>query len=1066
LKVRENFGSIVDVESVNYRFLSCKWEISDNYGTKKGCFRKSISVLMFLMKGIKMSKQAITVWILIVSLLSLSVIASGDTYYVDPNGDDDANGLTLQTPFKTINHAFDTVVAGDTIYLREGVYREALEFGRDSERNYYSKGASANSRITIVGYQDEIAVITSMKLADDTNNWKFAAIGSNLVANGDFTNWSDGDPCDWTVSVGGSSEITEVGTGEAHGGIGSGSCNIYSPIGALARIDQTVYITNGKSYRATIEVSEVNEGMIKFRINRTNHTISTTGTHEFDFEATAGSTTLLVERTGTANITFDNISVYELSDTVYSFDLEKPTVYPHVNKITNCSEDGVPLKLMTAYDISGEPNDLIGPGQWARSSDNWKLYVWSTDGNNPGTHKTEYANFTHAYNSVNNTIHFHYNSANDVNEVDYITLDNLTIEGGYFAITVGSDYIEIKNCTIRNCYADAIKTPADLNDSFEATNGKIENCDISLFGENGIDATGADNWIICDNNIHDSVSNRGDRTSGNKVNAIVLKYGIKDTTVERNEIYNLTCDFGIIICGGNSSRNPVLDFAEDTIVKNNIIYDCNAKEAAQFINTRNCGFYNNLVYGCDFSVAIFQANLGLNDPNTINQNLRIKNNIIYNNTVEYYDNPNRHWIFREYQSGSIDDDFEMNYNLIDTSQDYSVEYSFDGNTLSLAQVRQLGYETYSITEVPTFVDSDSYDFHYLLSSPQVDAGDPNEPTDANDFNPYDSNEVDFDGLGRVYDGDGNGNDVVDMGPYEYGPLVWNTTQDSIYSEIQTAVNGASSGDTIVVYPWIYYETVTYPSSKQITIEGADLDNWSVIEDTIIDANDATNGVYFGTAVNDNSELKGLTIRNATYVIRYYASSPTVSRCIITDSSSHCVYATSSSSAPTVKNCKIFNNASSGITINQGTATIKNNWIYDNAKGINFYDLASNVLVQNNTIVDNTLYGVKVSSGTVDPNILNCIIWNNSDDIYDCNAIYSCIKNGDMGTGNISSDPCFVDVGANDFHLDPNSLCIDVADANGTYIGEIDIDFMTRVLDGDNDGNDVIDMGADEYGPSS
>src|SRR5689334_21428199 len=45
---------------------------------------------------------------------------TGTIYYVAPNGDDAANGTT--TPFRTLQKAANTVVAGDTVVVRAGTY--------------------------------------------------------------------------------------------------------------------------------------------------------------------------------------------------------------------------------------------------------------------------------------------------------------------------------------------------------------------------------------------------------------------------------------------------------------------------------------------------------------------------------------------------------------------------------------------------------------------------------------------------------------------------------------------------------------------------------------------------------------------------------------------------------------------------------------------------------------------------------------------------------------------------------------------------------------------------------
>jgi len=49
----------------------------------------------------------------------------GKTYYVSPQGDD-ANSGTREKPFRTIQHAVDLVEPGDSVYLKDGTYRESV----------------------------------------------------------------------------------------------------------------------------------------------------------------------------------------------------------------------------------------------------------------------------------------------------------------------------------------------------------------------------------------------------------------------------------------------------------------------------------------------------------------------------------------------------------------------------------------------------------------------------------------------------------------------------------------------------------------------------------------------------------------------------------------------------------------------------------------------------------------------------------------------------------------------------------------------------------------------------
>ena len=150
-------------------------------------------------------------------------------------------------------------------------------------------------------------------------------------------------------------------------------------------------------------------------------------------------------------------------------------------------------------------------------------------------------------------------------------------------------------------------------------------------------------------------------------------------------------------------------------------------------------------------------------------------------------------------------------------------------------------------------------------------------------------------------------------------------------------------------------------------------------------------------------------------------------------------------------------------------TLTNNWIYNNGRthgtwcdGIWFVNgHASAPVVRNNTIFGNPTYGIHVNSEDTDPNILNCIIYGNgTGDLYGgtfSTVNYSCLQNVHAGTGNISSDPCLIEVDANNFHLAANSPCIDSGDPGfEADANETDIDGEQRVI------NDRVDMGADEF----
>ena len=90
------------------------------------------------------------------------------------------------------------------------------------------------------------------------------SVGSELLTNGSFANWSADNPSNWTVvgESGSDPMVNEVGAGEGHGGAGTGKCNLYSSASNnLPAITQNVLVANS-TYEFEINVDTVAAGSV------------------------------------------------------------------------------------------------------------------------------------------------------------------------------------------------------------------------------------------------------------------------------------------------------------------------------------------------------------------------------------------------------------------------------------------------------------------------------------------------------------------------------------------------------------------------------------------------------------------------------------------------------------------------------------------------------------------------------------------------------------------------------------------------------------------------------------
>jgi len=189
------------------------------------------------------------------------------------------------------------------------------------------------------------------------------------------------------------------------------------------------------------------------------------------------------------------------------------------------------------------------------------------------------------------------------------------------------------------------------------------------------------------------------------------------------------------------------------------------------------------------------------------------------------------------------------------------------------------------------------------------------------------------------------------------------------------------------------------------------------------------------------------------------------------------------SSPTVGNCKFNGNwagSGGGIYDYNSSPIVTGSLFTSNASnnGGGMYNYGSIPVLTNCTFGGNQAKsngGGMYNRQSIHP-LTNCILWGNTDssgsgessqvylyfgiDPPDVN--YTCIQGWTGtwgGTGNIGTDPCFVDAGNDDYHIGVNSSCADAGDPSGDYTGQKDIDGNPRVV------GPAVDIGADEEFPN-
>ncbi len=243
-----------------------------------------------------------------------------------------------------------------------------------------------------------------------------------------------------------------------------------------------------------------------------------------------------------------------------------------------------------------------------------------------------------------------------------------------------------------------------------------------------------------------------------------------------------------------------------------------------------------------------------------------------------------------------------------------------------------------------------------------------------------------------------------------------------------------------------------------------------------------NAELHGIYGDDNFTVERSVIQNCdSRGIHCQNGNLTTNWCVIKNNDVDGIFNSGSGRWLRVNNCDIFDNGENGIfTYGGSTPVIKNSQIHHNGRSGSDYsgiriEYPSQVpVIQNCTIFRNAGLGLYFESSSNEPDIYNCIFYNNH--YYDrqvhaqfssgLTAHYSSVTDVNdpnssdctlYGDHNMSCDPNFayIDINDHNLHLDESSPCKNAGDETVVGAGELDIDGDDRI--------DVssVDMGSDE-----
>jgi beta propeller repeat protein len=210
-----------------------------------------------------------------------------------------------------------------------------------------------------------------------------------------------------------------------------------------------------------------------------------------------------------------------------------------------------------------------------------------------------------------------------------------------------------------------------------------------------------------------------------------------------------------------------------------------------------------------------------------------------------------------------------------------------------------------------------------------------------------------------------------------------------YPSIQQAITDANDGDTVLVSPGVYYETINF-GGKDITVTSTDPNDRGIVGYTILNADGDGTVVTFENGETNKAVLAGFTLTGGVGTVAYQYNSSTYRYMQVNGAGIYCKY----NASPTITRCVITRNHAPYYQRNDGNmseyaysygggiycegyrAVITHNVVYNNSAGYGGGIYASNsATISNNVVYNNSAaHGGGIYSGYC--NLFNNTIVNN------------------------------------------------------------------------------------------